>query len=313
MWTLIGKPAANQTSEWHDEPLHRGTLGIVFSCLTTLILCSWAVIHLNIPSRKSQRNRQYGWDRVYWFLVAVLVPEKAVVMALTQWQRYRRLHRDILLQLGNDNADDETTTFVERFCLSWPGKPQKDIERGASASPDRRRHPWTRVHTYYAVMGGFEFQDNKGLLHPFKKQLTLTPKGVPFLASHRDLWPKVLPDISEQEILDKSKTNVLAMTLTCIQLSWFVLQLTSRLAYGLPIALLELNTVVHVLYAIAMYFSWWKKPLDVAVPTPIRIAGEAEASLCAAIAMRSRVGYLQRVHTSGAPGMPRIRGILGVR
>ncbi|KAK0641900.1 hypothetical protein B0T16DRAFT_380978, partial [Cercophora newfieldiana] len=261
MWSPIGALATNQTAEWHDEPLRRGTLSIVFSCLATLVLCSWAVIHLNIPSRKTQLSHRYGWDKLYWFVMAIAAPDK------------RRCVPNVFLA--------------------------QDIERPAHQATDQRKHCWTQTHTYYAIMGGFQFEDRRKL-HPYTRQLTLTPSGVLFLASDHHTRTRYLPDISQQEILDRSKTNMVAMTIACLQLGWFVLQVASRLSYGLPIALLELNTLAHVIYAIVMYACWWNKPLDVSIVTSIPIVDNSLASLCAAMIMRSRIGFLKALHDSGS-------------
>lgn len=84
-----------------------------------------------------------------------------------------------------------------------------------------------------------------------------------FAGQHFDLFP----DISENEIRDKSKASALAKTLVCIQAGWFCVQCIARLSQGLAISLLELNTFAHAICALLVYLLWWYKPLDIEEPT----------------------------------------------
>jgi hypothetical protein len=55
-----------------------------------------------------------------------------------------------------------------------------------------------------------------------------------------------------------------------------VTQTITRQVAGLPITLLELNTLAHVTCAVLMYFIWWKKPQNVdelfEVPVQLELA-----------------------------------------
>ena len=55
-----------------------------------------------------------------------------------------------------------------------------------------------------------------------------------------------LPDVPKEDILDKSKANGLAKALVMIQALWMLLQTIGRLFAGLPVTLLEVNTIAHV-------------------------------------------------------------------
>lgn len=73
------------------------------------------------------------------------------------------------------------------------------------------------------------------------RRLTLTARGVAFLAKCNRL-----PNVPEREILDKSKGNHLAKALVVIQAAWMFLQTLGRVIVGLPVTLLEVNTIAHV-------------------------------------------------------------------
>ena len=79
-----------------------------------------------------------------------------------------------------------------------------------------------------------------------------------------------LPEITLEEISDKSKANLLAKALVCLQTGWFVVQCFGRLGQGLPLTTLELLTISHVWCTWAIYAQWLKKTLDVTAPTVLR-------------------------------------------
>jgi hypothetical protein len=115
-------------------------------------------------------------------------------------------------------------------------------------------------------MGGFALKVDNGATKFIEPEngmtrIPLTAKGVLLFAQCGHI-----PDISEGEIKDKSKADLFANTLVCLQAGWCVLQYIGRLAAGLPVSLLELNTLGHALCALAIYISWWHKPLDIEEP-----------------------------------------------
>ena len=74
----------------------------------------------------------------------------------------------------------------------------------------------------------------------------------------------MLPAIPVSDIEDKSKADGLAKGVVILQASWMVVQSISRVAYGLPVSLLEVNTIGHVISAMVIYGFWCKSKLVVA-------------------------------------------------
>jgi hypothetical protein len=97
-----------------------------------------------------------------------------------------------------------------------------------------------------------------------KDTATLSPCGVRIIArcAHR-----FLPNISKEHIQDKSKADPLVKTIVCLQATWFCIQCIGRFASGLPLSLLELNTLAHALCTLLIYLLWWDKPFDIEEPT----------------------------------------------
>ena len=114
------------------------------------------------------------------------------------------------------------------------------------------------------------------------RYLTLTARGVALLAECGHL-----PEIREEDIADKSKTDGIAKLLSCVQASWMLIQVCGRLAQGLPVTLLEINTLGHVLCALVIYILWWHKPRQIFEPT--KLSGEWTRPICAYIYMSSKI------------------------
>ncbi|KAK0748682.1 hypothetical protein B0T21DRAFT_407173 [Apiosordaria backusii] len=158
-----------------------------------------------------------------------------------------------------------------------------DLTRG-------RKHVWTMTHSHYAIMGGFAFDsrnigDGSDFLPGKRKRVTLTAAGLVELLRAA---PHLLPDISEGYIKDKSKANNLAKIIVCLQASWFAAQCVSRMALGMTISLLELNTFAHAICALISYLLWWQKPLDVEEPT--LVLGKDADLVCAGLCIQTNLG-----------------------
>lgn len=135
-------------------------------------------------------------------------------------------------------------------------------------------------------MGGFIVDVSH--LHNTLSRLTFTTKGLAFLAKHGHFVK-----ISDAAVRDKSKADMLAKALVCIQVIWMLVQTISRRIVGYPITLLEVHTLVHVACAIGMYGLWFQKPLDIRDPAWVD-ASEFEDLL--ALMLLRNYGFGTRVH-----------------
>lgn len=132
---------------------------------------------------------------------------------------------------------------------------------------------WTLKHGFYAEMGGFVVQ---------------TTDCKPFPVNARQLHYLVergytqFPNVSVEEIWDKSKADFFTKVLACGQIAWLLVQTIARLIQHLDITTLELATLGYVLCALSTYVAWLHKPLDVEVPTTITLNTTMEHILCAA-------------------------------
>ena len=206
-----------------SDPSGRGTASLVISCLLTLVLCVWSALHLNVP-QKSDTTVQKLLVNVRWIITGVYAPELVVFTAWRQWCSARLLS-DLVASQG-------FLTGARVF--------------GDTKSNHSLWNTWTITHSFFASTGGFAFDfegDGSAGFLPIEtpQRLTLTARGVALLARCGRL-----PDIAEAEINDKSKANNVAKALVLIQAVWMLIQVLGRLVVGLPVTLLEVNTIAHV-------------------------------------------------------------------
>jgi len=74
------------------------------------------------------------------------------------------------------------------------------------------------------------------------------------------------PSLTEAEIKDKSKGDMVSKGLVIFQSTWFIIQFIARLIKHLPITELEVVTVAFAVCNFLMYWLWWDKPLNVELP-----------------------------------------------
>jgi hypothetical protein len=150
------------------------------------------------------------------------------------------------------------------------------------------------THSFWAVMGGIAIDDSvepcTSAYHPPK----LTESGVALLLK---LEPDLLPDISVDELNDKSKGNSLTKTLACLQATWFCIACLARVIQGLPLSLFELNTFTHAVCTVIVYMIWWKKPLD--VERPLLIKDNRSRPLLAYMWMASKTSAREKIEKKG--------------
>ncbi|PPQ85231.1 LOW QUALITY PROTEIN: hypothetical protein CVT25_010004 [Psilocybe cyanescens] len=121
---------------------------------------------------------------------------------------------------------------------------------------------WTRTHGHFLQMGGFMLYNGK------------EPRGVVCHARFKYLLETnriAFPEVTEDEILDRSKSDGLGKTLAAGQTAWFILQCIVRKSQGLGITELELATLAFAALNIFMYIFWWDKPFDVRIPIPVQL------------------------------------------
>jgi len=305
----LSHPTGDSEPSYVPNPGGRGTLNILLSSIITLTLCVYTSIHLNITPEKKYFGIQRVWiDKFYWVLIALVAPEFVLYAAYVQFRNaqelckeLKKLDSELAASGGSTDTSKESTDPVEgsthtidELTLATgrsipnhtqnlhpePAAVRSQMAGGSSQIPSttqslehlnrgtvRRWSDVTMVSAFFIVMGGFAFDVPH---HPAISYVALTPEGFLNFARRQFIMPNIL---NNKEIADRSKADSLAKFLVCVQAMWMVVNCIARKASGLPTTLVELNVVVHVVVAVAVYVLWWHKPL--AVAHPIILTGQS--------------------------------------
>ncbi|KAF2681047.1 hypothetical protein K458DRAFT_85623 [Lentithecium fluviatile CBS 122367] len=225
---------------WYEPPNFRGTWDLILSCVLTLTICVWSALHLNVPTEES-RLRDRNVRRLRWILLGIFAPELVVSTAFAQYLTAKWLQREIRKDVTyrKENGTDPR----------W--------------SAEQQLREFSTTQCYFAVMGGVRIETGDCIAG--NPRLNLTAEGIRLMS-----FLGRLPDVPENQIADKSKADGLAKTLVVLQAGWMIIQTIARVNQGLPVTLLEINTMGHVICAFALYALWWSKPLDIKDPTLVR-------------------------------------------
>ncbi|KUJ13833.1 uncharacterized protein LY89DRAFT_148187 [Mollisia scopiformis] len=112
--------ATTLSKGWVTQPNNRGTLDILWTCASTLFICLWVQLHLNVPG-PHERFFTQSLRRLRWLVMGALVPEVLLLSAGGQWASAERSVQDMKRLFPNSNS-------------------------------------WTIVHGFYADSGGFVLQ-----------------------------------------------------------------------------------------------------------------------------------------------------------
>lgn len=101
------------------------------SCASTVFLCTWATLHLDVPEDPDEPWKKRLLKRIGWTIVAFLAPEVILFMALEDW---------------TDSCGD-LVVISERY----------------------PNYGWTETHALFARMGGFRLVEPDGSKQPLRK------------------------------------------------------------------------------------------------------------------------------------------------
>jgi hypothetical protein len=197
--------------------------------------------------------------------MAAILPEYVIYAALEQFIEARRA----------SESRNRFTSKVDTIEVSAISSPHDHCPKSRQDLEPPKREQWTLEHGYFVLMGGLELKSKHLEADIPTIGRTLTVKGVLRLAELG-----ILPNISLTTIRQRSKSSFLAKGLVCLQVSWMLIQTIARKIAGLPVTLIELNTLVHVGCTIAVYTVWWFKPQDVDEPIIIDVT---ECAACNAL------------------------------
>ena len=219
---------------WHSTDCGRGTSDILWSCLATILLCVWTVIHLPVPCCSRFEKGQFvpgepSRSMRNWLIRSGIVPAVISVIA------------------------PEFLTFnaIEELAVAWIGQ-RKMAQMG-----------WTMTHFFFLDMGGFCLEEPSGL------RMQLSESQVMAAMSKSPEWFLKLKQVKVDHINDHAKSNPLTKIIACGQALWLVTQVISRIRQHQAVTLLEISTTAYAACALTAYVAWWMKPQSPSLPITI--------------------------------------------
>ena len=226
---------------WVSTNCGRGTSDILWSCLATILLSVWTVIHLPLPclsrfdgGKLVADEPSRSWRN--WIIRSGIVPAVVSVVA----------------------PEFLTFTAIGEFI---------DARRRQRKMTSMN---WTLTHAFFLRMGGFCFETPSGI----RLQLDDEELMSAISAEIRPVWLSELEKVQEVRINDHAKSNPLTKLVACGQALWLVTQAISRIYQHHAVTLLEVSTVAYAACALTAYVAWWKKPQNSTVPVTIPCSAE---------------------------------------
>lgn len=236
-----------------SSPNFRGTLDILWSSLFTIFACTWTLQHPNVPEQRhgyrhnfNGMNQTSGWkENVAWKLKHFLRATNAFILTIIAPEIIIGVAYNVRLQAREDHP-----IFLRL------------------ASQDRVR--WSLTHTYYANMGGFVIEKDEGGENGGEYNLHhLSGRDLIKLRERNQVAR--LPDITEEELMDRAKDDPFIRTISVAQIIWSTIQILTRAVRKLSICPLELAVLAFAACAIIIYGLYWDKPKSIGVSTTISL------------------------------------------
>ncbi|CAG7852723.1 SubName: Full=Uncharacterized protein {ECO:0000313/EMBL:CCA73626.1} [Serendipita indica DSM 11827] len=241
VYSLSARAASNTTEHLPScANQYRSLPGIALSCLTTIFLCIWVALHLNVPEPVDTRGL------VVPIFVTLVFPEWVLGMAILQFRKATELAKKLRkLQSGKADITRQHGFFILMggFHLFERGQNLPSDKTGDNDREDARllvKEPavetGNRQHDQASKNQSIDIVEEMGRpAHPLDEfdVLRLIEAG-----------KLRLPPSAELQ--DRCKSDALANKL--------------------PLTELEVITLGYTLLTIAMYLAWWDKPYRVTFP-----------------------------------------------
>jgi len=257
-------------------PNTRGTLTILWDCLSIIILCVWNIQHLNVPAMQPPTTNiwQEIWravldsrTKIKWACLTILVPEYIVGKALGDCLGARK-SRTRMLKARIENSQEMVSDYL-----------------------NRTETEWETIHAYMANMGYFVINvkpDGGQYTDPrFEERLNAWENDPELRLSKSEhtnysrlryqywalnawqleravKWNVVdLPKVSSRDLQALDKGGTLAKALAVLQVSYLIIQLIARKVANLPSAQLEIATLAFAAQSLVTYFLYLDRPQGV--------------------------------------------------
>ena len=142
----------------------------------------------------------------------------------------------------------------------------RDSPSPSSSKPSMTRPRWTLAHGFFLQMGGFMLSEDGRPIHILiDGSWPTTPNKLQLIYNIEEgiISP---PRITEEDIQDRSKGDIISKTIIILQTTWFIVQCIARWSQHLSVTELEIVTLGFAMLNGITYALWWNKPQNVGRP-----------------------------------------------
>jgi len=295
-------------------PNTRSTLGILWDCLSIIILCTWNIQHLNVPAIQPRARGILPrmWQvilksrvKIKWMIFTVFVPEYLVGKALSEraaatdaieWnqmsmtQRYLANMGYFVLDLGEEatkvvaespggamSLDPVRVVSAAELQADDPS-PADPAESKQPAGPQTVLTKELKVH----MPNRDDLQPHARLnlerLDPRYRYWALDSQQWSILAMHEvvELSWLMGDQGAQHEGLDRGGALVKALAL--VQVAYLIVQLIARKVGGLPSTQLEITALAFAASSTITYLFYWNRPQGIETIQKIKLKDIAQPS-----------------------------------
>ncbi|CAG7853079.1 SubName: Full=Uncharacterized protein {ECO:0000313/EMBL:CCA70830.1} [Serendipita indica DSM 11827] len=254
---------------------YRSLSGIVFSCLTTILLCIWVALHLNVPEPVDTRGLGYLarfkiWIRSFFrcivapVFVTLVFPEWVLGIAVRQFIAASRVAKKI-------DATRQQGFFIIMGGFHLFKQSQGSLKNQIETRKENAEESNLSVRTSSVEVGDGRGSCAPGTKpsNPFEEEFGDPIHPLDEFDVCRLLQTDKLRLPNTADLEDRCKSDGLAKFLVIVQTLWFITQCIARKVSKLPLTELEVITLGYTLLTVAMYISWWDKPYRVTFPVRV--------------------------------------------
>lgn len=154
--------------------------------------------------------------------------------------------------VGSENPDIGLVNQDVGLVNQDVGLESHDV-RSLEGDDETKKRKWTLAHCYFANMGGFMYTKGGKRFLVTAQQLAMV-KGLSYAN----------PEITVEDIKDKSKQDWLAKLFAALQISQLILSIITRHIQGVPFSQLETVTLSFAICGVLIYCAYFHKPQNIA-------------------------------------------------
>lgn len=145
--------SAAGTGPWRPDPTFRGTWGILSTCLSTLLICVWSAIHINI---RPQRRKRLFLDKVPWMFIGLFIPGYLLLTAFSQGLCAWELSKLGSVSLMVVQPAAPQLTWLEKLCkwVGWGADSRPKVSPLALYLMSRTEPHWCILGDFSARLAG---------------------------------------------------------------------------------------------------------------------------------------------------------------